>query len=283
MELSIVDSAALPISAADIQQFENDGAICLRGVIGAEWIDLLRECTERVLAGELINMSRRGGAGEFVGDVNVWAKDAGFARYAFEGPTGRIAETLMRSATVRLYGDQLFVKQPGSQSPTPWHHDQPYWPVSGEDVCSIWVPLEAVTRATSGLEYVKGSHRWGKRFNPADFGEQSVAATREDDNDTIPDFDANRDAFEFLNWDMEPGDALVHNGLTVHGSGGNSSLTMRRRAISTRWLGDRAFFRPSAQYQPELMGLAPGAPLHHPMFPVVPRNGEPIVPRPVRR
>jgi ectoine hydroxylase-related dioxygenase (phytanoyl-CoA dioxygenase family) len=143
--------------------------------------------------------------------------------------------------------------------------------------------MEPVTRATSGLEYVKGSHRWGRRFDPEDFGEQSVAATRADENEKIPDFDANRAAFEFLNWDMQPGDALVHNALTVHGSGGNSSLTARRRAISTRWLGDRAYYRPSAHYQPEMMGLEPGAPLRHLMFPVVPRNGDPIVPRPLRK
>ena len=46
-----------------------------------------------------------------------------------------------------------------------------------------------MTRTTSGLEYVKGSHRWGRRFDPEDFGEQSVAATRADENEKIPDFD----------------------------------------------------------------------------------------------
>jgi ectoine hydroxylase-related dioxygenase (phytanoyl-CoA dioxygenase family) len=169
---------SLAISDEDIALFDEDGAICLRGVIDRVWIDLLRESTERVLSGETINMSRKGAAGEFIGDVNVWSKDDGFATYAFTGPTWQIARALMRSSSVRLYGDQLFVKQPGAQSPTPWHQDQPYWPVTGEDVCSIWVPMESVTRETSGLEYVKGSHRWGRRFDPADFGEQSVAATR---------------------------------------------------------------------------------------------------------
>jgi ectoine hydroxylase-related dioxygenase (phytanoyl-CoA dioxygenase family) len=282
MEHLMTGRLAPVISDDDIVRFEADGAICLRGVISPAWLEQIRDATEAILAGETINMSRQGAAAEFVGDVNVWAKHDGFATYAFEGPTAHIAATLMRSSSVRLYGDQLFVKAPGSQSPTPWHQDQPYWPVTGEDICSIWVPMEAVTRATSGLEYVKGSHRWGRRFDPQDFGVQSVAATREAANEPIPDFDGQRHQFTFLNWDMEPGDALVHNGLTVHGSGGNSSLTARRRAISTRWLGDRSYFRPSTQYQPELMGLEPGAPMRHPMFPVVPRNGEPIVPRPIR-
>lgn len=211
MEKLMIHSDAPTITDADILRFDEDGVICLRGMIGTFWIDLLRERTERVLSGEMINMSRKGATGDFVGDVNVWAKDDGFAAYAFEGPTSQIARELMRSTSVRLFGDQLFVKQPGSQSPTPWHQDQPYWPVAGEDVCSIWVPMETVTRETSGLEYIKGSHRWGHRFDPVDFGEQSVAATRDDENDKIPDFDANRDSFEFLNWDMQPGDCLVHN------------------------------------------------------------------------
>ena len=192
---SIADRDASIIRDEDIVRYEEDGAVCFRGVISEAWLGVLRESTELVLSGDLINMSRKGQTDEFVGDVNVWSKDEGFARYAFEGPSWQIAK-----------------------------------------------------------------------------------ATR---NDKIPNFDANRDSFEFLNWDMLPGDCLVHDSLTVHGSGGNSSLTARRRAIATRWLGERAYFRPTAYYQPKMMGPEPGALLRHRMFPVVPRNGEPIEPRPI--
>ena len=31
-------------------------------------------------------------------------------------------------------------------APTPWHHDQPYWTVDGNQVCSIWLSLDPVPR-----------------------------------------------------------------------------------------------------------------------------------------
>ena len=36
-----------------------------------------------------------------------------------------------------------------------------YYPVDGDQVVSLWLPLDPVARETS-VEYVKGSHRWGR-------------------------------------------------------------------------------------------------------------------------
>ena len=41
--------------------------------------------------------------------------------------------------------DQLFVKEPGTLDPMPWHHDLPYWPFRGSQVCSVWLAIEDVT------------------------------------------------------------------------------------------------------------------------------------------
>ena len=30
---------------------------------------------------------------------------------------------------------------PGTEKETPWHHDQAYYPVDGEAVVSIWMPV----------------------------------------------------------------------------------------------------------------------------------------------
>ena len=114
------------------------------------------------------------------------------------------------------------------------------------------------------------ARRWNKRFDPADFGNLSVERLRDSRNDKMPDIAANRDQYEFLSWDMEPGDCLVHHSLAVHGAGGNRSATQRRRAISTRWFGDQAYYRPHGSLQPDVVGLKPGARITSPMFPAVP-------------
>lgn len=264
----------LAISEQDILQYEVDGAICLRGVISPEWLDRLRGATVRALDAGVMDMNKKGGTGRFLGDLNLFHKDPDFRAFAFEGPSWEIARTLMRSREVRLFSDQLFVKEPGTSTPTPWHHDQTYWPVVGDHVCSVWVTMDPVSSETSGLEYIRGSHRWGRRFNPADFGEMSLEMLHDAANEMMPDIDADRAAYDFLSWDMEPGDCLVHHALAVHGAGGNRSSTRQRRAISTRWFGDEAYFRPHGPFQTEMVGLEAGQRMTSPMFPLVPSNGE---------
>ena len=87
----------------------------------------------------------------------------------------------------------------------------------------------------------------------------------------LPDIDGNREAFEILAWELEPGDAVFFHMLTLHAAGGT---TRRRRAFSVRFLGDDATHAPREwKTSPEFPGLVDelpaGAPMDHPLFPVV--------------
>ena len=52
--------------------------------------------------------------------------------------------------------------------PTPWHQDQPYYCVDGSDTVTLWISLDLVPRDRT-LEFVGGSHKWGKYFRPERF------------------------------------------------------------------------------------------------------------------
>lgn len=96
----------------------------------------------------------------------------------------------MGATRVNLLHEHVPVKEPGTLEETPWHHDQPYWTVDGAQVCSVWMSLDLVPRATA-VKYVAGSHRWGKWYTPRRFA---------DANDhlapgfgPVPDVDGQRD------------------------------------------------------------------------------------------
>lgn len=252
------------VAEADIIQFERDGAICLRGLFDEEWISLLREAIDRA-------KSDRTGIPGYYADTFLWQRDDDVRRFVFESPAAAIARQIMRSNGVRFYYDHIFVKEPGTEQETPWHHDLPYWPVEGNLICSIWLALDPVTKASSGLEYVAGSHRWGKRFGPEAFTANSPAIEGAADTQKIPDISAHRGDYTLLNWDMEPGDCLVHHALAVHGSGGNTTIDCRRRAIATRWVGDDAVYAPENSSYERLKDIAlrSGGTLNSPMFPVI--------------
>jgi ectoine hydroxylase-related dioxygenase (phytanoyl-CoA dioxygenase family) len=87
----------------------------------------------------------------------------------------------------------------------------------------------------------------------------------------VPDVESDRDAHTILGWELEPGDVVAFNMLTLHAAGGSRN---RRRAFSVRLVGDdvrlAARPHPTSPSFPELDGvLAPGDPLDHPLFPVL--------------
>jgi ectoine hydroxylase-related dioxygenase (phytanoyl-CoA dioxygenase family) len=85
----------------------------------------------------------------------------------------------------------------------------------------------------------------------------------------VPDIDGDRSAHTILGWELEPGDAVAFNMLTLHAAAGSRN---RRRAFSVRLVGDdvRLAIRPHATSPtfPELEGvLRHGDELDHPVFP----------------
>ena len=39
---------------------------------------------------------------------------------------------------LNFFYDQIFVKEPGGTTATPWHQDFPYLPISGDQILRIW-------------------------------------------------------------------------------------------------------------------------------------------------
>jgi ectoine hydroxylase-related dioxygenase (phytanoyl-CoA dioxygenase family) len=76
-----------------------------------------------------------------------------------------------------------------------------------------------------------------------------------------------------LGWELEPGDAVFFHMLTLHSAGGVEG-PHRRRVLSVRFLGDDMVHAPRPwTTSPPFPGLedelAAGAPLDHPLFPVL--------------
>ena len=88
----------------------------------------------------------------------------------------------------------------------------------------------------------------------------------------VPDIDAERDKYRILGWDLQPGDAVAFHFMTLHGAPANKNTKRRRRAVSTRLVGDDAVFaiRKGVTSPPfRNVKLAAGAPLEAPEFPLV--------------
>src|SRR5437868_1611448 len=84
----------------------------------------------------------------------------------------------------------------------------------------------------------------------------------------LPDLESDRSAYEIIGWELEPGDAVFFNMLTLHCAGGVEG-PHRRRVLSLRYLGDDVAHAPRPwKTSPDFPGLADelpaGLPLDHP-------------------
>lgn len=257
----------------DVASYQRDGVVVLRQVF-TPWIDTLRSGIDALMAdpSPLERTVRPAdGSAPFFQDLCNWQRISQFQAFVLESNAAEVAARLMRSKTARFFHDHVLVKQPGTSTVTPWHQDQPYYCVEGQQSVSFWIPLDPVSRDVV-MECISGSHRWGKGFRPMRF--DGTRLYENDDFEVMPDIEAMRGQLDIAGWDMEPGDAIAFSFRTVHGAPANRS-PRARRVFSARWVGDDVVFakragRTSPPF-PDLR-LEDGEPLDTPLFPVVYRS-----------
>lgn len=254
-----------------VADFQRDGVVVVRGVF-RDWVSALAGGVAEVMTHPSPlerSYQPKDGSAAFFQDYCNWSRIPAFRAFIFESPAAELAARLMNSTQARFFHDHVLVKRPGNSTVTPWHQDQPYYCVEGNQTVSFWAPLDPVSRAVS-LECVAGSHRWNMAgYRPKRFDGTPLYAS--DDFDEMPDIDARREQLRILGWDMEPGDAVAFDFRTIHGAPANTSPSTRR-VFSSRWVGaDARFVRRGASGSPPFphLTLEDGAPFDAPEFPLI--------------
>lgn len=262
------------VDDALVAQFQRDGAVCIRQLLTADELAVLRDGIEANLAAPSPRAkvaSRPDDPGRFFEDFCNWQDIDAFRRFIFGAPLAQLAQRLMGSQTVRLYHDHLLVKEPGTRQRTPWHQDQPYYNIEGAQNVSMWIPVDPVSRAAT-LEFVAGSHK-GPWLMPRTFMDNHAKWFPEGSLEDLPDIEGARERFPIVGWDIEPGDFVCFHMLTLHAAAGVEGPN-RRRVFSVRFLGDDIRHAPrSWKTSPDFPGLdqtlPAGAPMDDARFPLL--------------
>ena len=255
-----------PITAAEIEDYRDNGVVCLRQVIDPQWMALLRPAARRIAVD-----------GEDCGLLPTYPGRymsrtvPEFRRFVFESPIGEAAATVLQSRTVRFFFDEIFAKAPKSDDATIWHADRMGWPTTGTMVPSIWIPMTSVAEA-DGLECIAGSHTQDVRYWL--FSPNARQMIKPPDRASHPDEAALRADPDnrFVAYAMEPGDILLVHPWTLHYAHGNHADDWRL-ALSIRVFGDDIRWQP----RPDCVNLAgvsfdemiAGEPPAGPLFPIL--------------
>ena len=212
------------ISKADVEKFNQDGAIFLKNIFDIKWIEILKRGIEK----DIKNPSPRFKSHTLKSKVPVYLEDywtwdlvPEFKDFVFNSPYAEIASELMSAKKINLVMDNWFLREAGSKSTTPFHHDISYFDMEGT-MCVLWLPLQ-VTGKDEGVAWIKGSHLWNKLFLRVLFKD----GHKVEGNERIingkkyefpPDILGNKEKYEFLKWDCEPGDCVIFDMRTLHGT-----------------------------------------------------------------
>ena len=247
------------IQKSDVDFYQTQGFVHLRGVLDDRWVNTLREAIDRVENEKndqprVANMSAMKRAAEhpdgfktgyqeatqetndFLIAHNSWQWNDKLRQVAFESPMAEMAAELMGSTAIKFYFDQVFIKPAGSGLRTQFHQDLGYWTCKGDQICTFWTAIDSVTRSNGAMGYVPGSHKWDENFK-ANFFVSAQAIPGQVGSD-LPDIEANEEKFGVVYCDCEPGDIIVHHVKTVHGSTGNTTSDRQRRSVGFRYTGD---------------------------------------------
>jgi ectoine hydroxylase-related dioxygenase (phytanoyl-CoA dioxygenase family) len=210
----------LKLSMTEIQQFQRDGHVLVRGLASLDEVEVYRPVIESVVEEVAEGHDTQGRIDDysklFTQVTNVWRLSEEGRRIVFSRRFAAVAAQLLGVPSVRLYHDQALFKPPGAGR-TPWHQDRYYWPLDTDRTVTMWLALVDVPEEMGPMCFASGSHR------ATGLGELAIS------DDTDRRLTALIAARKWPVWSepVRAGDATFHSGGTLHSAGANRSERVR--------------------------------------------------------
>ncbi|GAA2214848.1 hypothetical protein GCM10009850_103140 [Nonomuraea monospora] len=236
-----------------VAAYREHGFVRVRGVLTPDQIQRFRAGAEAFLAAHRAESLEKQGV--FSQLVNVWQHDETLSELTLDPRLGRIAEQLA-GFPLRIWHDQLLVKEPHNNAATEFHQDRPYWPHTGDRLpLSAWIALVDVPPERGCMTFLPGTqHRTGLR--PQDLHDEddlfaADPSLRWTPRVTVP---------------LRAGDCTFHSGYTGHMALPNRT-GQARLAHVTIYMDEATRHSGDAHPVTDPLGLAAGDRLDGPAFP----------------
>lgn len=134
---------------------------------------------------------------------------------------------------ILIYSTEFFIKEPRTTHVVSMHQDLTYWGLWAIDgLVAAWIALSPATPASGCMNFVAGSHTnailpHADSFDPNNLlsrGQEVAARVAPEDKAAI---------------EIHPGQMSLHHGLTIHGSGPNTTDDRRRCPLYPSRFGAR--------------------------------------------
>ena len=252
MTISDIDNEGL-VSGELVSAYRQYGFVRVRGVLDQHQVERFRASAEAFLAAHRTESLEQRGA--FSQLVNVWQRDDGIRALTLDPRLGRVAAQLA-GFPLRLWHDQLLVKEPHNNVATEFHQDRPYWPHAGDRLpLSAWIALVDVPPERGCMTFLPGTQdRTGLR--PQDLHHEDDLFTVDPSLRWVPR----------VTVPLRAGDCTFHSGYTGHMALPNRT-DLARIAHVVIYMDEAATYSGTEHPVTDPLGLAPGDRLAGATFP----------------
>ncbi len=130
---------------------------------------------------------------------------------------------------IMVFSGEFFIKEPQTRHIVSMHQDLTYWGLGAIDgLVTAWIPLSPATPASGCMDFVRASHKNAILPHHDTFGADNLLSRGQEVRVDVAD--DQKTAIE-----IHPGQMSLHHGLTIHGSGPNTSDD-RRIACVIRYI-----------------------------------------------
>ena len=206
------------LTPADVARYHDDGFIFVRQLFDAQETDLLGRAMEQdpaIRDHSLLRADQEGGATR----ISLWNR-AGDSIYGLAARSERVVDTAeaLIGEPVYHFQSKLTAKEPRVGGAWEWHQDYGYWYYNGclePKMLSIMIALDRTDAENGCLKVVRGSHKLGRLDHV-----QVTPGQNTTDPERMPHILAKHETVDCV---LDPGDAVIFHGNTLHRSDQNRS------------------------------------------------------------
>ena len=126
---------------------------------------------------------------------------------------------------IMLYSVEFLIKEPKTKAVVTMHQDLTYWGMGEIDgLTTAWLALSPATKASGCMDVVKGSHKNPILPHEDSFDADNLLSRGQEIKVEVAEADK-------VSMELRPGEVSLHHGLTIHGSGPNTSDDRRIGAV----------------------------------------------------